>query len=403
MTIYAHIVGASHERLWGLTPVQRLQRALGRLARVRLVSEPAQIPADAEILLLRGDYVYDGRVLQGLVDNGDVVLRDGGGTPVAVRARGKRIADLIEAFRRTGGDEAFAGLRAGSLAEIASGLQTRLRKLDPPWAWQVRADNRRDLEKALFGGAYKGVTDLVTKWLWPLPARWATRLCVRLGLRPNHVTSLSLVLACLAIWLFLRGDYGWGLLAGWIMTFLDTVDGKLARVTLTASRFGDVLDHGIDLVHPPLWYIAWGLGLAAWTFAPPLNVVLWAIVLGYVGGRVCEGAFKFVGGRFSLFIWRPLDSYNRLVTARRNPNLILLTLAWLAGRPDLGLAAVAIWTLASTAVLAARVAWAARVRRREGALCSWLEEVETHRRRKPLAVRLFTHAPPSVDEPGRAG
>ena len=50
------------------------------------------------------------------------------------------------------------------------------------------------------------------------------------------------------------------------MTFLDTVDGKLARVTVTSSRVGHVLDHGVDLIHPPLWYIAWGLGLA--TFAP---------------------------------------------------------------------------------------------------------------------------------------
>jgi phosphatidylglycerophosphate synthase len=46
------------------------------------------------------------------------------------------------------------------------------------------------------------------------------------------------------------------------MTFLDTVDGKLARVTLTSSRIGDVLDHGLDLLHPPFWYLAWGIGLA---------------------------------------------------------------------------------------------------------------------------------------------
>ena len=50
---------------------------------------------------------------------------------------------------------------------------------------------------------------------------------------------------------------------GWLMTFLDTVDGKLARVTVTSSRIGDVLDHGLDIIHPPLWYIAWGVGLPA--------------------------------------------------------------------------------------------------------------------------------------------
>ena len=44
------------------------------------------------------------------------------------------------------------------------------------------------------------------------------------------------------------------------MTFLDTVDGKLARTTLTSSKWGDIFDHGIDLVHPPFWYVAWGAG-----------------------------------------------------------------------------------------------------------------------------------------------
>ncbi len=45
------------------------------------------------------------------------------------------------------------------------------------------------------------------------------------------------------------------------MTFLDTVDGKLAHVTLTSSRFGHIFDHSLDLLHPPFCYLAWGLGL----------------------------------------------------------------------------------------------------------------------------------------------
>src|SRR3546814_2416912 len=47
------------------------------------------------------------------------------------------------------------------------------------------------------------------------------------------------------------GGFWTGLAAAWIMTFLDTVDGKLARVTLASSRWGNAYDHGIDLIHPP--------------------------------------------------------------------------------------------------------------------------------------------------------
>ena len=83
---------------------------------------------------------------------------------------------------------------------------------------------------------------------------------------PNQVTAASLVLVVVAGVLFARGEFAWGLVAGWIMTFLDTVDGKLARVTITSTKLGNVFDHGIDLIHPPFWYFAWGMGLA---LSPP--------------------------------------------------------------------------------------------------------------------------------------
>ena len=154
------------------------------------------------------------------------------------------------------------------------------------------------------------------------------------------MTFASLLLVLLAIWLFARGEFGWGVLAAWLMTFLDTVDGKLARVTLTSSKWGNVFDHGIDLVHPPVWYWAWwhGLGYAGYV-APvllPLDAAFWIVFVGYFVGRSMEGLFIWQFG-IELHAWRPIDSRFRLFTARRNPNLALLTIATLVGRPDAGL------------------------------------------------------------------
>jgi hypothetical protein len=111
------------------------------------------------------------------------------------------------------------------------------------------------------------------------------------------------------------------------MTFLDTVDGKLARTTLTSSKWGDVFDHGIDLVHPPFWYVAWALGLAAAGHGLPTACSgRWSgvILVGYVLQRAVEGiAIKWLG--LEIHIWRPIDTWFRQITARRNPNLALLT------------------------------------------------------------------------------
>ena len=82
---------------------------------------------------------------------------------------------------------------------------------------------------------------------------------------------------------------------------------------------------------------------------PYAGEMLTVVLAGYVLQRVLEGIFMRVFG-FHVHAWRPFDSWFRLITARRNPNLILLTGTWLIGRPDVGFAAVALWTALSLLV-----------------------------------------------------
>jgi len=385
MTIHVHLVGSCPVRLWGLSSRERLERTLGKLTGTRLLAAEETLPSTGSLLLLREDYLYDERVLRGLQETEEVVLQDPrDGTRVAAHLR----AEALSGSPRLE-DPAIDRLRPVLPDAMASALQSQLRKFDPPWVAHITEDGRGALERRLFDNAYKGVTDFITRSLWPVPARWATGWCVRQGLTPNQVTAASYLLAFLAGYCFWLGHFGPGLLAGWIMTFLDTVDGKLARVTLTSTRFGDIFDHALDLVHPPLWYIAWGMGLAAsWEAGIPLATLSWIIVIGYVAGRLCEGAFKFAAP-FSLFIWRPFDSLNRLVTARRNPNLLILTLAWGMGTGELGLLLVTAWTVVSTLVLGVRVAWALRLRWRGQELRPWLSQIDLRAEGQRRLVRLF--------------
>ena len=69
----------------------------------------------------------------------------------------------------------------------------------------ARADRAAALERHLFDGSYKGVTDLVTKWVWPAPARAVTRVCARYGIPPNAVTAVSFALVVIVTLLFARG------------------------------------------------------------------------------------------------------------------------------------------------------------------------------------------------------
>ena len=408
MPCYIHVFDESPVQLWGLSSAQRIRREIewelsslkGRLPGVatgqsiEFIDDLQYLPPEADVVLLRGDYLYDVRVLTGLIAAADTLLQvEGEGGPVAVAAHtgaaaAARVRDHISGNRQ----ELPVILDIQSPNALVPQTNIRLKKAHAAFVLPITAANSRALERHLFETAYKGITDLVTKWVWPTPARWVTRLCVRLGLLPNHVTALSWVLAILAGVLFYQGALVAGLLSGWLMTFLDTVDGKLARVTVTSSPLGNYFDHILDLLHPPFWYLAWGLGLAAYTPAllnVDLNTTIVLIFVGYIAGRVVEGLFSGIA-KFGVYSWRPVDSFNRLITARRNPCLILLSVSLLPGRPDLGLEAVALWTLASSLFLVVRLAMGIFTRLTSGPLHSWLTEIDLTRSEQTLAARWFS-------------
>ena len=101
-------------------------------------------------------------------------------------------------------------------------------------------------------------------------------------------------------------------------------------------------------------------------------MTLWIVVVGYLVGRGLEAVFILT---FSIetHCWRPIDSLFRTITARRNPNMILLTVGTLGGRPDLGFLMVAIWTIASILFHIERVVQAFVERSRGVAIERWDE------------------------------
>ena len=395
MTVHVLIFSETPVQLWGLSSRQRLERILKKVNITSWLEHPAEADAGDSILLLRADYLYDARLLQNLVQKPGTVLQvatQDGNKAVAAHVAVPEALPVLDLLNGKTNDEKLASLAFETPQTLVSTYLQELRKIDPPYLLPITGENKATLEKRLFAGSYKGVTDLVTKWLWPRPAQVATRFCASTGITPNQVTSLSLVLAIVAGLLFLNGFFAPGLLAAWTMTFLDTVDGKLARVTVNSSPFGNIYDHAIDLISPPLWYLAWGLGLKSWQPGIPLSLeaAFWLIFLGYIAGRLVEGIFTKFLEPSGIFCWRPIDSWFRLVTARRNPNLILLTVGLLVGRPDLGLVAVAFWTATSSIFLAVRLLFGFYLRLSAGSLRPWFLDIDPEAKKPTLAQRCFS-------------
>lgn len=373
----ALILGDNPTPLWGMPSAERLRRALVRAGLVDVqVLGGAALPAlDGGVMLVSNRWVFDEALLKDLSKYRGTLLVDS----VSNRLVAAHVSagEAVEVAAVIAADGSAAGLpqslRRADPVSLSGAFNNALRKREAPYLLRLEPQTRAAVERRMFDASYKGVTDLVTKYLWPRPAQVVTSWCAQAGISPNQVTFAGLLLVIASFWLFWQGHYGLGLVCGWIMTFLDTVDGKLARVTLTSSAIGNVFDHGIDLIHPPFWWWAWMVGLAAYgtPLAPEtFQWVLWVILGGYVVQRILEGIFMRAFG-MHVHVWRPFDSFFRLITARRNPNLVILTPAWLLGRPDIGIVLVAIWTAACLVVHCVQIVQGLAARR-HGKLESWL-------------------------------
>ena len=356
--------------IWGHSAADRVCRVF-TAAGGRLAAAEAITPADGMVLLFNADCLIDEGSLKATADKGELIVVDADGrTPLharldASRLVGRSAQDVLAALLARG---AVPVIAAADLPHIYSKL---LRRQVAPTFRLVRAVDRLAIERALYDSVYKGVTDFMTKYAWPGLAFHLTRLANALRMTPHMVTTVGLTFCILATWLFWRGDFLVGCLAGWVFCVLDTVDGKLARVTFQSSRIGDIYDHGIDLVHPPIWYWAWGLAASQNSGDA---VALFAVIMGgYLIGRLLEGIFASVAG-FYIWVWRPIDSQFRLIVARRNPNFVLMTLGALAGSPLLGIQAVAWWTVACTLLQLVQFGQAAIAYGKGRKLTSWLEQ-----------------------------
>ena len=360
-------VGSNSARLFGMDARDRACR-LATNAGLECADD---VHDGRPALLASMGYAWDPAWLKALRAKPRTVLTLGG---KSVMAHAPADEDAREAIHALESGEPLDGYETLA-AETAELNYAELRKRDRPFVMPLDAADPEPVERAAYDASYKGVTDLLTLYLWRRPAFYLTRWAAQAGLSPNAVTAVGALLCVLAFYLFWNGQYWLGTLSGFIFMVLDTLDGKLARCTGASSKWGNVFDHGIDLIHPPFWWWAWEHGLAA--YGRPLSalyatMVLWAIIGGYVAQRVIEGIFMRRFGGMHIHVWRPIDSKFRLITARRNPNMVILVIALLFGRPDAGLVAVAWWTIVSLFFHAVRLAQAGEQAARGKPITSWL-------------------------------
>ena len=316
---------------------------------------------DGPVLALDGAAVIDARLLPLMMKGQDAACFNGDqdNTDTAVlRLTPSTLPPLDAVSLRDAADQLLA---ADAIREITAAqlpdFVGNLRRNVPFTLERVANDQHRvELEKRLFHLNYKGSTDFMTKWVYP-PIVWQlTRLCIHWRITPNMVTIFSIFLTILAIPLFVYEYWFAGFFAAYGMTILDSVDGKLARLTLTDSPIGNILDHGLDIVHPPFWYAAWAGGLlAGGSQAPLYSATLWLIFF-YIADRL---ALMIAKARFKrgLHALTSLDGTVRTWIARRNVNLVIFTVGVALSVGSAAFLFITVWQGLTFVWHAARTFW----------------------------------------------
>lgn len=119
-------------------------------------------------------------------------------------------------------------------------------------------------ERVLFQSLSKSTDGFMSRLLERRLSGWVTRRLMNTGITPNQVTLGIVALGAVAAFAFAQPGTlpkGLGALLFWCSSFLDGVDGELARLKFQETRLGGWLDLWSDNVVHMLVFSAMGVGL----------------------------------------------------------------------------------------------------------------------------------------------
>jgi len=246
---------AADMRVAGLTLRERARRVATRAGAIRVLV--VERPEDRAAIAawwhdgLGGDLLVI-RTLDQLVHTPLVSGLVGNARAVAVTPDGRPAGALIG--RAGHADAIVAGLAAGAsdlaiaeewLADGAGAVEHGAIARHPV----TSKVERRAAERFLFQIIHKPQDNWLTRWMFRPVSRGLTRLAVKTPITPNQVTYVTAILVALGVWLTVDGERNHAVLGALLIlaaTYVDCVDGEVARLKLMSSKLGSWLDTIVD-------------------------------------------------------------------------------------------------------------------------------------------------------------
>jgi phosphatidylglycerophosphate synthase len=369
-------------RVYGLSPVERLVRqcriwgvgdvwivteetddpngeaTTHRVAPGTLAEKTQAVPEGVSCYLIGSDTVVDDRLLAFLGEiDGEARIATRSGPPPLLAKVDKKTLRQLSALQHP--DEVRKALEYEMDLPVKYPSDfdpyiDELRLCNEPYLFRLTTESDvRRIENRMYEANFKGTLDFIAIYIYKYPVREITRWLSRFArVTPSQITFLSIVSSFAVPVLFAMGQVGWAVSIGWLMFILDSVDGKLARLTVRLSKMAGIIEHATSSPAVFLWFpaLAWSLTDGRlFDSGQPVAVAAWMLMALYWVDKSVNGAFrkKF---RLDLYNWSTFDQKFHLIACRRAIIMFIITLGYLIGDVRTAYLALASWMAASFAV-----------------------------------------------------
>jgi phosphatidylglycerophosphate synthase len=340
-------------------------------------------PDNAQLLLVvRGDTVFDGRLLRMLATRSlQAVLVDSAvpskleplvaSAPNTLRAKlcGAALLQRDWVSTQDGPLEQAInnGLEQNAIAAVdlkdqPSYSPALRRKLRPFWFPAPSPAQVKLAERILLNSVQKGTQDFPARIHAPLETFLISKLC-KTAITPNQLTVSWIVLAFAVTILFATGRLIAGVVLALIIGILDGLDGKQARIRVETSAAGKI-EHWFDSFFEVIWPSA--LAYHFYVSGQLPNAFFYLALL--IAAEALDGIGKrgvYAQAEKSLVEAGLFDQFVRLIGGRRNIYVWALVACVLLGAPEKALIFMAFWEVATAAVDLLHAGWIRYFHRRQ--------------------------------------
>ena len=304
---------------------------------------------DQSLMILEGDGIYDERILRRLLMSTNSLYIHAGedkDVPIAV---------IVQADDRKHLNSAICHIGEFLKKQVGNGwLETlsiydmdqyipELRQTAVPSLIKLQdRSSIRAIENEMYEKTFKGVIDFIAAYVYRIPVRGLVRLLAPTRITPNLVTAISVICSLAAIPLFAMGWLGTGLAVAFVFVIADSLDGKLARMTVRFSKVADKVDHFTSPAFETCYYLAWGWYFSGGDFSTLPGKAAVLLCCFFVLDRIVTSVFGCKFGR-SLLDYNKCDARFHLIAARRNINLFIMTLGLVFQKPIGALYVITLW------------------------------------------------------------